>query len=201
MNARVLPEGGKKMDPNETIINQSPPEGTPPATPAERQPTPPEQTLPPEPISYTDFSVPEGAEKIDAATHDELTKLGQELKLNQEQVQKFVDLGLKKIGDGQEAIRLEILKKKMQWESEAQKDPEIMGNLDHAKRLVDRFGNEELRKTFDDTGIGNNPEFIRFCINAGRALGEAPFVQAGAKQPQEEGTILGGFAKVYEGKM
>jgi hypothetical protein len=131
-----------------------------------------------EPDSYAPFTTPEGTTPIDEETHAELAQLGKTLGLNQQQMQTLVDFGAKKIGDGMEAARLEIFRKRAAWREEAQKDPEIAKDIDHAYRLVKEAGDEELKTVFNETGIGDNPVFIRFCIRAGKLLGEDAFIRA-----------------------
>jgi hypothetical protein len=131
-----------------------------------------------EPDLYAPFTTPEGTTPIDDETHAELSQLGKTLGLNQQQMQTLIDFGAKKIGDGMEAVRLEIFRKREAWREEAQKDPEITKDIDHAYRLLKEAGDEKLKDVFNETGIGDNPVFIRFCIRAGKLLGEDAFVRA-----------------------
>ena len=162
-----------------------------------------EQTQPEQqqaaPEEYTPFEVPEGTEPIDDATHQELASLGKDLGLTQDQLQKIVTYGAKKIGDGMEAVRLEILKKRQDWRTASEKDPEITNGIDHAKRLVTSVGDEKFKSEFkemmDETGIGDNPTFIRFCIQAGKLLGEDSFVRSEKKSAGEQQESLLSMAR------
>ena len=153
------------------------------------------------PITYEKFNVPDGSEPINEATHNELVTLGNELKLNQQQLQKIVDYGAKKIGDGMEAVRLKAIAMQEEWRKKSMTDPEISAGMEHAQRLVARFGNENFKSMMNETGVGNHPEFIKFCIQAGRLLGEAPFVDSGKPASPPQTSILGALAKQYDGKM
>jgi hypothetical protein len=176
-----------------------------PAEPPVTEPAPapaPEQTPPaqPEPqTGYEPFAVPEGYQQLDDAGHAELTALGQELKLDQKQMQKLVDYGSKKIGDGMEAMRLEAIRR---WRAESEADPAIREGLPHAMKLMNRFGNDDVRTVLNQTGAGNHPALIKFFAEMGRALGEAPFYEGRKPNaPGAEVSLLSGFAERYKGKM
>jgi hypothetical protein len=153
------------------------------------------------PEEYSPFNAPEGSEPIDETTNQELAALGKEMKLTQEQMQKLVDYGAKKIGDGMEAVRLEALKKRQEWRTASEKDSEIADGIDHARRLVTSVGDDKFRTEFRDmmneTGIGDNPVFIRFCIQAGKLLGEDSFVRPERKPAGEPESILSMAHSIY----
>jgi len=149
---------------------------------------PPAQTL----GIYQPFTVPEGV-SLDETTANDLEVLGKELNLTQEQMQKFVNLGVSRYTDGQEALRIQVLKeikdKFGEWESASMSDEEIKpflnsgGKLPKVHEFINRaMGNADDTQEFLDmaaeTGIGFNPLFIKFCIRAGKLMGEAPFLEA-----------------------
>jgi len=67
-----------------------------------------------------------------------------------------------------------------QWAEQAKQDPELHSgagmeaNIAHARDVVRRFGDAELRKTLDRTGMGNHPALIRFLSRLGRELQKVP---------------------------
>lgn len=138
---------------------------------------------PPE-ITYTPFQSGIEGFTLDEATTNELTAIGKELKLNQAQVEKLVNLGARKFTDGQEALRLEVQRKIDDWGRQADNDPSITSDgLGRAKSFMARaVGDEGMPKftaMLKETGIHQHPEFIKFCINASRLVGEAPMVSSG----------------------
>ena len=175
--------------------------------PQEQQTQQPQQAQTPE--SYEAFAVPEGTTPIDEPTHAELTELGKEMKLTQAQMQQLVSYGAKKIGDGLEAVRLEIMKQeamkdeetRKRWRQESESDPEIAAGIDHARRLVANVGDGKFREEFqgfmNETHIGDNPVFIRFCIQAGRLLGEDAFLKSGARIGANGNTLTGIAHSLY----
>jgi hypothetical protein len=67
-------------------------------------------------------------------------------------------------------------------------------NLSVAKKALDAFGSPELRVLLEQSGLGNNPEVIRFMFRAGKAISEDSFVgrSTGAGKPMPKD--FGGFA-------
>ena len=91
------------------------------------------------------------------------------------------DYGDRQFNDGMNALHVEILNMHEKWKNEAMDDPEIKqelnskGVLKGGKEFTDRvMGNSEdankFREMVNETGIGNNPLFLKFCIRAGKLL-------------------------------
>jgi hypothetical protein len=70
-----------------------------------------------------------------------------------------------------EAIEAEI----RGWAERSRADPEIGGDeaLQVARSMVSEFGEPSLKRTLDQTGLGNHPEVIRLLTRAGKALQKA----------------------------
>lgn len=130
------------------------------------QPTQTEQKVVPE--AY-DLKLPEGLSGVerDEATAAEFSALAQKLGLSQEQAQELYEYGAGKMGDGMEAVKLQILAKKDEWRKQSEQTPEIMQNLDSAKDLVRRFGTPGLDDFFEESGAGCHPEFLKFLCSIG----------------------------------
>lgn len=68
------------------------------------------------------------------------------------------------------------------WENEARADKEIGGdafdaNLAQAKAALDAFGNDELKAALVSSGLGSHPAMIKFAVNAGKTLSDAPVIK------------------------
>jgi len=135
-----------------------------------------------------EFSAPEG-KSYDADTLTAFSEVAKELNLPQESAQKMLGKMAEKISERQnqqiEAVRSE-------WAQSSQSDKEFGGdklneNLSIAKKALDSFGTPELRALLNESGLGNNPEVIRFMYRAGKAISEETFVGnsngAGVKSP------------------
>lgn len=128
---------------------------------------------------YEDFVLPDGA-VADEAIKLEFLPIVKELGLSQKGAQKLVDFKSK----------LDTLQLKnwsnhlVELKATAQKDPEIGGAkyqpaVAQAKAAIAKFGTPGLRKMFNDYGVGNHPEMIRFMAKIGAATGETPALEPG----------------------
>lgn len=124
-----------------------------------------------------EFQAPEGKEYA-AETLADFAEIAKELNLTQDAAQKLLDKMAPSIQARQmqqvEAIRNE-------WAEASQTDKEFGGdklneNLAVAKKALDSFGTPELRALLNESGLGNNPEVIRFMFRAGKAISEDTFV-------------------------
>ena len=124
-----------------------------------------------------EFTPPEGKE-FDAEIIGNFSEVARELNLTQDAAQKLVESMGPKIAERQlaqvEAIRNE-------WAQQSQTDKEFGGdklneNMAVAKKALDSFGTPELRTLLVQSGLGNNPEVIRFMFRAGKAISEDTFV-------------------------
>ena len=124
-----------------------------------------------------EFTPPEGKE-FDAEIIGNFSEVAKELNLTQDAAQKLVETMGPKIAERQlaqvEAIRNE-------WMQASQVDKEFGGdklneNMAVAKKALDSFGTPELRTLLQQSGLGNNPEVIRFMYRAGKAISEDTFV-------------------------
>lgn len=75
-----------------------------------------------------------------------------------------------------------------QWIESIKADQEIGGeafqkNAELAKRVVDRFGTDELRKELTDSGYGNHPGLVRLLVRIGKAMSEDSLVRSGSEGP------------------
>lgn len=150
------------------------------AKPAEETPT---ETKPAEPPTYPNLKLPEGVKADDPALA-QFTKDFSEAGLSETQVQSLVDKYAGKlvpVEDMQKAIDgpNQLWKDtQQQWVKEVKSDPEVGGanfqaNLAGIAKVIDQFGGKEsasIRKAFNFTGAGNNPEIVRFLHRVSKAL-------------------------------
>ena len=128
------------------------------------------------PVNY-EFKAPEGKE-FDPDVLSVYTEVAKELNLSQEAAQKILDRMGPKVAERQ-AEQLEALR--TDWANSSKADKEFGGeklqeNLALAKKAFDSFGTPELRQLLNESGLGNNPEVIRFMFRAGKAISEDTFV-------------------------
>lgn len=144
-----------------------------------------------------EFKDPEG-QHFDGEVIGAFSDVAKELGLSQEEASKVVEKMAQKLAERQshniEAVREE-------WVESARTDKEYGGdklgeNLAVAKRALDQLGTPELRTLLNESGLGNNPEIIRFMFRAGKALSEDTHVGAsqGAGRSKEAPRDFAGYA-------
>lgn len=135
------------------------------------------------PDEYADFELSEGT-ILDEEALGEFKDIAKELGLKQDGAQKVVAMAEKLSQKWAEGLQNHIVETRTAWRETVKADKELGGdalpeNLATAKSALEAFGTPELKKMLDDTGVGDNPEFIRFALRVGKANREHDFVKAG----------------------
>ena len=144
--------------------------------------TKPTETLTPEPIEYTDFTIPEGS-VLDAGVLEDYKVAAKELGLDQAAAQKLIEFGAV-------AQAKALDKMNNEWINLTVSDKEFGGdklheNLAIAKKARDAFATPELTALLESTKLGNHPEMIRAFYKIGKALSEDTLV-SGSRAPATE---------------
>lgn len=131
-----------------------------------------------------EFQAPEGV-SFDTELLGEFEGVAKELKLSQADAQKVTNIGAKLAQKFEAQQAATLTKLTAEWVETASNDQEYGGeklqeNLVVARKAMDAFGSEELRTLMEKTGLGNNPEVIRFMFRAGKAISEDRLVMGGA---------------------
>lgn len=128
------------------------------------------------PEAYEDFKLPEGVE-MDTESLEAFLPLAKELDLSQDKAQKLVDY----------EVEQRQAQAQQQWDAwnkiqedkraETRNDPEVgKANFEESKALakhaLKEYGNEELLKLFDSTGMGNDVNAIKFLVAIAKDLKE-----------------------------
>ena len=120
-----------------------------------------------------EFQAPEG-QAFDDALLEAYSEVAKELNLSQDDAQKLLD----KVAPVMHARQQEQIAQVQEgWAEASRADKEFGGdkldaNLGVAKKALDAFASPELKTLLKDTGLGNNPEVIRFMYRAGKAISE-----------------------------
>lgn len=140
-----------------------------------------------EQAEYEAFSIPEDV-AADEEVLGEFKAIAKELKLSQQDAQKFADLSVKMAVKQHEAVRTQ----QAAWAAAAKSDKEYGGdafaeNLSLAKSALDTFASPELRNLFNETGLGNHPELIRTFVKIGKQISEDSFLagKSGSTKPAD----------------
>lgn len=149
-----------------------------------------QQQQPKAPDTYADFKVPEGM-GLDKAQVAAFSPVMRKLNLSQEQAQELVDVYATQQQQQAQAFEKQLEDENFamtqagellgahreRWAGALKADKDIGGaNLDAnvkvAQKAIARFGNPALKQALNATGLGNHPEFVRFCLKVGQAISE-----------------------------
>lgn len=157
----------------------------------------PENKEPDPPQNYDDIALPEGS-LLEAAELDKTVLLAKARGLSSEDAQLLLNEQSKLLdsyaGKQEEVVKTEQAK----WVPAMQADAEIGGdafaeNAQVAKRVIDRYGSDELKAGLRTTGFGNNPELVRMMVRIGKSMSEDQLVLPGSKSPAEEKSMADVF--------
>lgn len=154
-------------------------EGAPDSQNVDAQPEPKadeqKQDEPVVPEKY-EFKLPEGYE-LDESALKVFEPALKDLKLTNESAQKLVDAYAQvqkaQLEESERAFNAQVEK----WAEDVKADKELGGQAFEqtkasALKAVAKFGTPELKALLNQTGLGNNPEFVRFCARVGKQLRE-----------------------------
>jgi hypothetical protein len=100
-----------------------------------------------------------------------------ELNLTNESAQKLVEKYAEVQKIQSEAAEKAFNDQVEKWAEDVKADKELGGQAFEASRssalkAVGKFGSPELKSLLNQTGLGNHPEFVRFCARVGKSLRE-----------------------------
>lgn len=100
------------------------------------------------------------------------SEVARELNLTQEAAQTMIDKVGPVLAQQQAA---QIAQVRNDWAEASKVDAEFGGtkfneNLAIAKQSIDKFATPEFKQMLDDTGLGNHPEWIRYCYRVSKAF-------------------------------
>lgn len=130
------------------------------------------------------------------------SEVARELNLTQEAAQTMID----KVGPilaQQQAAQ--IAQVRNDWAEASKVDAEFGGakfneNLAIAKQSIDKFATPEFKQMLDDTGLGNHPEWIRYCYRVSKAFSPDNFEgghKEGGAAPKDFNSMA---SKLYPGQ-
>lgn len=136
------------------------------------------------PEEYADFTMPEGMPADEQLLND-FKPVAKELGLSQGKAQKLIDLYGGKVAPLMAQRQQDAWNGQLEaWVAECKGDKEIGGDkfdaaVSDAQRVINTVGTPELKKVFDDYGLGNNPELVRVFSRMAKYLGEDSIITGG----------------------
>ena len=130
------------------------------------------------------------------------SEVARELNLTQEAAQTMIDKVGPVLAQQQAA---QIAQVRNDWAEASKVDAEFGGakfseNLAIAKQSIDKFATPEFKKMLDDTGLGNHPEWIRYCYRVSKAFSPDNFEgghKEGGAAPKDFNSMA---SKLYPGQ-
>jgi hypothetical protein len=162
-----------------TPAPDAPAESTPPSVDASA-PSAPQVEGAPE--TYADFTAPQDT-TLNPEVLSQFKGIAKDLNLSQGNAQKLIDTLAPTIAK-QNLAALENAQKQLRedWATKAKSDVEFLkgadsdpnknfeSNLAVAKKALETYGSPDLLTLFQESGIGNHPEVIRFALRVGKTL-------------------------------
>jgi hypothetical protein len=191
------PEGHDEPPANPSLVNPpEPPPVEPPVPPVEppvdpNAPKPPEPPKPPEeppaavePLTLENLTLPEGFEAQPELSTKFLEILNGDLS-PKDRADALLALHGETLTAASEAGSKAWDDMQTQWKDEVKSDPDIGGAklqpaLTNIGKLLDEFGDDQLKPLFDTTGAGNNVHMIKFLNKIAGVLTEGNFFKAGS---------------------
>lgn len=141
------------------------------------------------PDKYEEFTLPEGF-TMNEESFNEASKTFKELGLSQDAAQKLIDLQASESKGREEADKKSSEALFKQFEKELREDSDFGGdkfdeNMGLARKALDEFGSQGLKEKLDIYGMGNDPDYIRFMRDIGKALSEDSFVSGASTQTEK----------------
>jgi hypothetical protein len=176
-------------------------EPTPPVEGQSQTPEPPKEPTPNEPPAFvplaaTDISMPEGFTVDEPLMNDFLAIVNNQELDGKERTNQLVGLYAKAQTAASEANSKAWETMQTEWQETVKADPTIgganfEGTMTKVGKLMEEFGNDELRQVFDLTGAGNNVHVVRFLAGLADKLTEGSFTPGNpASAPQDTASKL-----------
>lgn len=142
------------------------------------------------------------AKSLDEQDTAELKNFAKQLGLNGKQAQAITDV-LDRAQQGfNDDLKGRFDTQVSEWRKAVQNDPEIGGqNFANTKlnigRVMQKFGNPEVRQLLNTSGIGYNPAFVRFMNAVGNVLGNDTGYVGGTQAPTQQQTRSNVLQSIY----
>jgi hypothetical protein len=135
-----------------------------------------------------EFKLPDGV-TLDEGLNSKFQEWARSANLTQEQAQMVVDMHSSAVTESSKASLEQWHKTRDEWQNQIKTDKEFGGSklgetIDRAKRTLEKFGDPELFKMLDETGLGDNPGILKLLARVDRKFGEDSSVD-GTSQGEE----------------
>lgn len=143
------------------------------------------------PLTVEALAAPEGFE-IEPAMAEDFLKIVNDGEMDpKDKANALIALHAKTITAASEASSVAFDEMQTKWRDEVKADPDIGGaklqpTIANVGKLLDEFGNAELKEVFDFTGAGNNIHVIKFLNVIADKLTEGKFFTGGLPSKSDD---------------
>lgn len=167
-----------------------------PEVPAEVKTETTTEQKPVAPEKY-ELKMPDGSQ-LSQERIEKVSAYAKEKGLSNEQAQEVLNRESEAVSGFFESQKAGLLARSEAWISEIKADKEFGGDkfnetVELAKRSIERFGDPELKKQLDETGLGNHPMLIKMHAKIGREMAEdrlVPSNSASTSASQRHADVL-----------
>jgi hypothetical protein len=140
-----------------------------------------------------ELKVPEGSH-LTKAEVDEIVSFAKEQGLSQEAAQKLLEREHNAVDKFKTDNMKQFEQKREEWWKEVESDKELGGDnfkqtAENARRALEKFAPESLRKFLADSPYGNHPDLIRLFNNIGKAMQDDKLVLSGTQTAPSKSPI------------
>jgi hypothetical protein len=145
-----------------------------------------EGAKPKEEVKY-DLKLPEGT-LLTQAEVDKIVSFAKDQGLSQESAQKLVEREHEILANYKNNQEQQFEQMREQWFKQVEGDTELGGDnlkatAEMARRALDKFAPDSLKKFFAESPYGNHPDVIRMFSKIGKAMQDDKIVLAGTQSP------------------
>jgi hypothetical protein len=145
-----------------------------------------EGAKPKEEVKY-DLKLPEGT-LLTQAEVDKIVSFAKDQGLSQESAQKLVEREHEILANYKNNQEQQFEQMREQWFKQVEGDKELGGDnlkatAEMARRALDKFAPDSLKKFFAESPYGNHPDVIRMFSKIGKAMQDDKIVLAGTQSP------------------
>ena len=129
---------------------------------------------------------------LTAEAVQEVEALAREAGLSAEHAQKLLDARESAVQGHIERLTTEHGARVEQWNNELKADPEVGGtkfetSLRNAEKVLNKFGDEQLRKDLEASGYGSHPGLFKMLARAAAVISDDVFEPAGSQPAGKQG--------------
>lgn len=161
----------------EQVLYDNKSETPPPTEETKQEEAKPEDAIVPE--KY-ELKLPENS-LLSKEVINDISAYAKAEKLTNAQAQKLLERESTAVNNYHSKLREDMQSQTQNWFEDVKNDKELGGQnfnqtAELAKRVMDQFGDDQLKKELNETGLGNHPGLIRLLVKIGKNMSEDKFV-------------------------